>query len=265
MTGIPQDWIWRITPDLLSNLTQNNMSLFTITFNVPSTADAKTYDIDILANSVEAVDVASTVFRVFVSDEELYQYDIDSLREQLVDLRSEGEIMQVEGYNVTTAFTLLDQAENYLDNAQDNLDSGNIDDTIFDIRGARNILENVDRILSEAIVPPGPTGPTILEAPPWFLFLMIALLLVLIVVIYFYLRNRRRSKVLADMYGKPKREYKKEVTEKVGEKPSVSAEQAEIRRVLATLKSQHDEGLLSDEVYQELKKKNEERLGKLGG
>ncbi len=265
ITGVAQSWIWSIRPELVENLTQSGLQLFTVVFNIPAVADTKTYDIDFLANSAEAIDIVSSLLRVFVSDEELYQHDIDTLRERLTDLRSEAEVMEIEGYDVGTAFTLLDQTGDYLDSAQDNLDAGNINDAIFDIRGARNILEDVERILSEAVIPPTP--PILLEAAPlWFVFILILLVLVLIAVIYLYLRNRQRSRVLAEMYAKrPEKEYRKEVAKKVAEKPGVSAERAELQRVLATLKSQHDEGLLSNEVYQELREKNEERLRKMGG
>ena len=108
-------------------------------------------------------------------------------------------------------------------------------------------------------------GPLVLELPPWWIYLILLILVVVIIgIAYLYMRSSRSRRLIRDMYA-GKREYPEKVRIEAAKKPASDARIARLEAALKTLKKQHDEGLLSDEVYNELKEKNEEQLRRLRG
>jgi hypothetical protein len=258
ITGVSTDWM-TLSPRLIENLTSDDSVIFDVWFNVPGSAQARAYDLLIKAQSEEATDFKTSKLRVFESTKTLYQYEIDKLYEKLAELEAQAASLTAQGYDVSATDTLFDQARSRLQAAQNYVDNDQLDDAKYPIVGARNLLEEVERILATTT---RPTIVTELLLPWWVYLLLLLFVIVMIVLLYMVIRGRGRRRLIEE-YVTPGEEYPERVTREVKKRKPEDEKIDRLEAALKTLKRQHDEGLLSDEVYNELKEKQEEQLKKL--
>lgn len=258
ITGVDAGWM-TISPILVENLTAADSIIFDLWFNVPGDAQARAYDLLIQAQSDEANDFKSSKLRVFESTKALYQYEIDKLYEKLAELEAQVASLRAQGYDPSAADDLLDQARSRLEIAQGYVDDDLLDQAKYPIVGARNLLEEAERILATL---QRPTVITELLLPWWVYLLLLLFVIVLIVLFYFIIRSRRSKRLMEETYLGAK-EYPERITREVKKRKPEEERISRLEAALKTLKRQHDEGLLSDEVYNELKEKQEEQLKKL--
>lgn len=259
ITGFSSDWL-TLSPKIIENLTAAESIIFDLWVNVPGSSSAQTYEVSIRAESDEAADNVTSTLRVFESTRALYQYEIDKLYEDLADMEARATSLQAQNYDVSSITELLNQARSRLGMAQNYLDNDQLDEAKYPIVGARNLLEEAERIFATL---QRPTVITELLLPWWVYLLLLLFIVVVIVLIYMVFRGRRSKRLVEEMYAAGGEEYSERITREVKKRKPEDERIERLEAALKTLKRQHDEGLLSDEVYNELKEKQEEQLKRL--
>ena len=102
--------------------------------------------------------------------------------------------------------------EQAVEKAQDYLDSDQLDDAKYPIVGARNLLEEAERIFATLSKP---TIVTELLLPWWVYLLLLLFIIVIIVLVYFVFRNRRKKSLVEEMYAAGGEGYSERVTREV--------------------------------------------------
>ena len=171
----------------------------------------------------------------------------------------------------------MDDAAEEMDNGELLLQEGYCVEAESSNTEANRLLDVVEVMLSQAVLPvveeevPEEVGPppTLLERLPliWILIIVVSLLILVLIIVLIYLLTIRRRRMeeekaifvpRAAMPGKPVVKIPEVGTlEYISE---LKAKKGKVEKLLATIKDQHNKGLISERTYIEIKKKNEEKL-----
>ena len=102
--------------------------------------------------------------------------------------------------------------------------------------------------------------------PPWLIILIFVMVAAIVILLVFVKRMKGVfDKVFRlQVPGGAPAAKRSVVVEKIQEKEKLEKSRASITRVLALIEKEHQQGLISDNAYADLKRRNEEKLKKIG-
>ncbi len=263
VTGIPSPWIQDISPKIIPELAVGNSSIFTLTLKIPSTAEAKEYIGQIIADANVTRDEKSFTLTVFSSRAQLIRWEIDRLKKAFQEFQVDVENAKKAGKDTKEVLPYIDQIKEHIRLAEDYLEKKMYDDSLSEVHSGWSALEKAIYLLSQA-----PFVQILIETifPPW----LIAILLVLVVVIAILLVLVRKMRGVFDRIfrlqapgGAQGAMKTTVVVERMKERETLEKEEMNIRRVLNLLERQFKEGLITENAYMSLKTRNEEKLAKI--
>jgi hypothetical protein len=227
-------------------------SEFIVKVVVPMSAEAGVYSFYVNARSDEVSDKKSFIVRVFSSRAELLLYQIQVLREKVDKLEEKMRKAEREGKDVSLIRDMIDEARSKLNSAEGYIYRKGYDKAIEIIRDVEDLTKEIEYEIS--IAPPLKPSPVLI--PVEWLIILILLTIVFILIIYNVFRRKAQPKI------KPEISLKEMIVgkEKIDK---VSKELEELREAYSLIEEEFKEGLLSEESYEELKSKYEEKISLL--
>lgn len=255
VTGIPSDWV-EIEPQVIDVLNPNNSKDFAIKIAVPINAESGNYPTKVKVFSNETSDEEIFIIRVFASRAELIFYQIQTIKENLYDLGNRTAQAEIAGKNVTLVKSILDDARGRLRTAQDYLDKNMYNESSNFVRVTRDLLDEAEYELSVATPTKAPI--LVIELLQYWLLIIVGLLIAIIGLIVYLLRRTRaleRIKVQVPDLGKLV----------LGKRilADLQKEKEKIEKFLTLIESEHIQGIISKESYEELRSKNQEKLNEI--
>ncbi len=289
LIGIPATW-FQLVKGSADTLAKGKTLLQVIEIDVPKNITPQEFNITFISTSIEASDEKSLTLKVFESIEDLLEWEIDKVKENLVEVEDKTFIALQEGKNVTKALTILRDATSEIRRAEDLIRDKRYYDALAALESARTYLRDARSLIDKAMVevtvitppttlppttlpPTLPPTPTIIVPPliprEVFFGIIAALFILALMVGYFALRWSHRLETLIGTKEVLSRERKRgarampEKRVRLSREDELRRKREQIKKLLETIKMQHDKGIISDKPYEELTKKNEERLSQI--
>jgi len=237
---IDKDWFEVVRE--VASLSPGSSGYLVVKFTIPEDATARTYvtKMRIISREVEVSEFYKVI--VFKTQEEALRARIASLREELMDLEDQAGKVAARGGDVTKILSLLRKSREMLDVAETYLEKDQTVDAIKTISDVENTIEEIKYRL-EISKPRYLPTVTLPEVPPnWYVIAVSIFALILLIVIAI-----NKFKILK---GREQRRAMKKLEEIVKKKREAEGGSD----VLQTLKSQYEEGLISRETFEELKR-----------
>ena len=254
LTGIPSSW-YSIEPSKVDLLPVGDSIVFNIELEVPITAEAEEYYGQFKVDSSQASDEKMFALIVFESREELLDYEIKKLKEDIQDFEEEVERAKEDGKDVSEVERLLEETKNQVNLAEDYLLRKMYDDALASVFAARSLLDRAKYALSIA---PYMKRVLIPFIPTWLMILLVVLAVV-IVVLLIWLKKLRVD--LKKIFRPGEAEVKAaEEVKATPEKEALEAEKDKVMRMLKLLETERKEGIITKKAYEELKFRNETKL-----
>jgi hypothetical protein len=260
--GIPSPWITDMVPRRIESLVAGNTSLFTISLKIPPTAEAKEYMGRIIADANLTSDEKTFTLTLFTTRAELIRWEIDRLKKALQGFEVDVENARKAGKDIKEVTPYIDQINEQITLAEDYLQKKMYDDSLSAVNTGWSMLEKARYLLAQA-----PFLQILIETifPPWLIILLVILSVAIVVLLFFV----RRMKGVFDRIfrmqvpGGGGAVKSTVVVEKIKERESMDKEEMSIRRVLNLLEREFKEGLISENAFNDLKRRNEEKLAKI--
>ncbi len=258
ITGIPSSW-YTIEPSEVGLLPVGDSVTFNIKLEVPITAETEEYYGMIKVDSSQASDEKMFVLIVFASREELLDYEIKKLKEEIQEFEPEVERAKEEGKDVSEVERLLEETKDQVALAENYLLRKMYDDALASVFTARNLLDKAKYALSVA---PYMKRVLIPFIPTWLLLLLVGLAVVIIVLLIWL----KKMKIDLRRILRPSVPEVKEAAAEVKvapEREALEAEKNKVTRMLKLLETERKEGIISKKAYEELKFRNDTKLAEI--
>ena len=253
--GIPTDW-FNITPERYVSLVPDNSSVFLIEFNVPENTNVGSYRASLLAVSGVVSDQKSADVNIFGSLKELLEEEIRKLEEDLIDLKVEIRIAEMEGKDVSDVLTLVDTIESYIAEAKDYLRKNDIDLGMEKINSSLTLMKRARDLLDMLEV----------EEPETLSIFVIFILVIVIIVIVFplvYFWRKKRLKEVTRPYTMRIRNLVERVKRKEVDIEKLQKEKEKSFRMLKVLDKEKSEGLITGDTYKKMKSGLEKKIAEI--
>ncbi len=257
ITGLPKSW-FVIEPEIIESLKPNEVAIFSLRITIPSGEKTKEYPFKIIAISNETSDDKTGVLFVFSSREELLRYELDKVKKKYDDVKNKTDEAEKQGKDISAVRTLLDEAKKNIDEAEDLINKKDYDNALQKIIAASNLINRAREMLPKL---PKAT-PMVLPGLPVSRFLLILIILILVSTIIVFMIKKKIID-LSKLFKSSKNEAEmvaEAIKKESPEKQSLLEEKERINKVIALLDSELKEGIISKESYEELKKRNQEKL-----
>lgn len=262
ITGIPSPWIDEIEPIVMEELVTGNTSNFRVKLKIPIIAEAKEYSGKITADANVTKDEKPFKITLFTTKEQLIMWEIDRLKKALDELETDIENAKKAGKDVSEVEPYIDRIEEQIDLAEDYLEDKMYEESLSAIHTGWGHIEKARYYLSIA-----PFIEILIETifPPWLILLFIILAVVIGVLLLFVKRMKGVFDRVFRMQvpGAPGGVKPSVMVEKIKEKEQYQKQAANIRRVLGLIEKEFKEGLITESAYNDLKRRNEEKLKKI--
>ncbi|MCD6398740.1 MAG: hypothetical protein J7L08_02360, partial [Candidatus Aenigmarchaeota archaeon] len=253
--GIEKDWFE--VSGKISKMSPGEVRNFTIKFQIPNYVKSGNYDANFTVVSDEGTDKKSFVLRIFETKKELIYYQIQSLKSRLDKLDNMVILGEKENKDMTEVKGTLDEVRRNIRIAEEYLDSKMYEKSRERIRVTNDLLDQAELQIKTAkkyFLPIfGPLG-----IQYQLLILTIILILSLILIIYIV----KKVKHIGSKMIPSTTEIKKMILPKKN-LAKLRDEEQKLKKTLELLKEEHDQGMISDESYIELKENNEKKLKKI--
>jgi len=162
------------------------------------------------------------------------------------------------GRDVSEVTPLIDQIKEKIREAKDYLNKKMYDDALSAVYVGWNLLERAKYLLSKAPF----IQPLVTLIPIWLIVVLVVLIAVIIILLFFVRRIKGSVEDIFKLH-LPRMKPTTVAVEKMREKESLSKEIASVRRVINLLEREFKDGLISEKAYENLKKRNEEKIASL--
>ncbi|MFH8080780.1 MAG: NEW3 domain-containing protein [Candidatus Aenigmatarchaeota archaeon] len=257
ITGIPKTW-YVIDPENVTNLKPNEVAIFSLRITIPYNERTKEYPFKIIALSNETSDEKTGILFVFSSREELLKYEIEKVKKEYDDVLNKTEQAKKDGKDVSPVLLLLNEAKKNIDDAQSLMERKDYDNALEKIIAASNLINRAREMFPKL----SKAKPMVLPGLPLSTFLMILIVLILMSAILVFMIKKKIID-FSKLFKKEKTEVEMVVEalkKESAEKQALIEEKEKINKVIALLDAEMREGIISKEAYEELKKRNQEKL-----
>jgi uncharacterized membrane protein len=260
LRNVDASWL-EIKPSSVKVLHANESVSFIVRLAIPESAPAGQTKIRLQAVAQEARDEKTVLLNVFESKQALAEYELEKLDARLKQLVKETDLAKQLGKAVEGVYKLIDEITNYSNSARFFIRKDQPDEALDDIRVANNLLEKATYTLANAPLIRVEEG----GIPLWLILLIAA---IIAGTAAYIIKKRRLPKIRA----KPRVEEVQKAVEAMripADQDSLKAERDKIQRILTLLEEERKQGIISESAFNEMKRRNEERLAaierKLGG
>jgi hypothetical protein len=251
--GIPPSWV-SVNPSEIQRLSREETEVFAVTLEPPADAPLQSYNGTLLAVAAEDTGEQEVSVAVFKSLEEKIRADIGRLRERVTQLRTRADTLEDRGIDVSGVRSIITEIEARISDAETRLDEGDPQDAVQDIEEADSLVRDADQTLQKLRQPGRREAFTLLPTAIGLLVLLAALLAAIYLLkvrhVHPFEDARERIHDVAVQMKKRKMEEKQELQE----------EKQKTKRLIRLLEAQHEEGIMGDESYEELRSSAEEKL-----
>jgi uncharacterized membrane protein len=273
LRGIPDSW-YTIQPKLIPLLNPGVSTTFVINLLVPEGAESKKYFGTLNATSNETYDEKLTSVIVFGSREELVRYQLEKLKEEFEYFKEDVNATAEEGKkDLSRVYDIVDEIQHQIDLTEGYLDAKMFDEALNSVTTGWRLLDRGRDLLRTA---PLLSPMTILVIPDWMIMLILLLIVAILVLVLFISKYKKRM----ERFFKRGVPEVKATREMVGVTPAIpsgpppeeeaaaarrEAEKNKIEKVLNLLEREFKEGIISEKAYNELRKRNLEKLKEMQG
>jgi uncharacterized membrane protein len=250
VSGIAPEW-YDVSPKSAA-LGPNETGVFTVRILVPAGTKSGTRKVTIAAVSGTSRDEKTFDLVVFTSMKELVDYELQRLKasfEQFMIKVRDAEATK----DLTEVLMVTDELDKKIAEAESYLPDEKYENALDSIYAGWSLLDRAEFLLSQA--------PDLFAIPWWALLLAVFGIMTAVLVLYIRRvsaslkilvrgRNMEMGKLAASMKAAP--------TE--GDIKRVQAEKDRLGRMLKLLEQQQQQGIISKEAYEGLRKKTEEKL-----
>jgi hypothetical protein len=259
LIGLPSPW-FEIKPKKYDSLYVGNISIFMIEFRAPKNAQPGKYDVSFFVFSNNTYDEKNTTITVFRSTDELLENEIKKLKEDVEKLEVDAKFAEELGKDVKNVLDLIREIKDQIALAETNLAKKLYEDAMANVDTAANLLERARNLLVKSTVTVKYKEEIV---PFWQIWVIIIVLIVLNVVLVIVLWRKGVTKKMIKML-RPSLSEAKEIAgivkEKAVDTQALAEERERITRMTALLDKEFKEGIISEDAYKELKKRNEDKL-----
>jgi thiamine kinase-like enzyme len=262
ITGIPEEW-FEVVKGEVPVLESNESSDILVQIKIPENVTAQVVTLTVTATSTESSHQRSIIMRVFSSRADLVYFEIESVKKTLRNSEDRALGALKEGKNVSTIMEKIDEARVEIRYAENYLSNHNYDKALGHLDNVREVLEHVNKLLELASAEAGP-APTVPPAQgiPMPVLMFVFFVIVALGGMVVYLARDRISGVFSSM-GTPtvrKPRARRAGPEVMAQTEGLKTEIRSTERLLETMKGQNDMGMISDSTYNELRKRNEQKI-----
>ncbi|MEM5799855.1 MAG: hypothetical protein QXZ43_04300, partial [Candidatus Aenigmatarchaeota archaeon] len=200
----------------------------------------------------------SGILFVFSSREELLRYELEKVKKEYEDVMNRTKQAEKDGKDVSSVLLLLDEAKKNIDDAESMLERKDYDNALEKIMAAGNLINRAREMLPKL----PKAKPMVLPGLPLSTFLIILIILILVSTILVFMIKKKIID-LSKLFKKEKTEAEmvaEALKKESPEKQALLEEKEKINKVIALLDAEVREGIISKEAYEELKKRNQEKL-----
>jgi uncharacterized membrane protein len=253
LLGIPSEW-YNVRPASLIGLEIGDSSVFLVEFMIPKDSGLGDHDVTLSVASNDTIDRRMMKLTIYASVENLLRKQIDDLRIDLEKLKTEVEVAERAGKDVSEITLFLEEIEVKIRSAEENLADKLYDESVKDIANARNLIERARSLLYEKVLAK--------ERPSKLVYIIPAILvLIILALIIFFLIYRRKTKKKPLFPALEKLKGSLKVPK--SENKALSREKEKIKRMLKLIEKEKNEKIITKEVYEELKSNMEGKLKEL--
>jgi len=259
LAGIPSSW-FKITPDVYDSLPQGNNTVFLIEFKIPNNVDPGTYGLTYTASSPERLTEKVGRLIIFTSIEDLIKQELMTLKIDIEKLEEDTDYSERLGKDVSEVRNIISSARAQIKLAEDNVNKKSFDDALLNTQTASGLIKRGKRLLESlgAEVSEGSQKPT---QSAWLFGLEALLIIVIIAAIALWMVRSRGKFKWNTIKAYLKRSEKKEDNEE--RKKELASEKEKIMRMTKLLENELKEGIITQNAYNELRKRNDDKMAKL--
>jgi len=256
ISGIPAGW-FTAEPQVIDLLKINESAVIRIKLLVPNGTRAGEYIAEVLVGNVEAKDQKRISILVFTSREELVAYELKKLKTELQKFKDEVEYAKRDGKDVSGLKDIINATEEQINIAEDFFNKKMFDEAISAIYTGWNLInKGRDMLVKAPFIKP----VFIPVLPEWAVPLIVVMLIIIIILLISFKKLKARFDRFMKHVRYPEAKSIVTLMKKEVESEALINERERILKLLKLLETERNEGLISETAYQELKKKNEERL-----
>ncbi|MBU5690331.1 MAG: hypothetical protein QXM68_04270 [Candidatus Aenigmatarchaeota archaeon] len=256
--GIPLEWI-SIDPISIEKLNPQEVGIFSLRITIPPNEKTKQYPFKIIAISNETTDEKVGILFVFSSREELLRYELEKVKKQYQDVLNKTDQAEKDGKDVSAVRSLLNEAEKNIIEAEDLINKKDYENVLEKIINAATLIDRAKELLIKA-----PKAQVmVLPGLPLSTFIIILIILLLVTAILVFMIKKKVID-FGKLFRKSDVQEAEQVAESLkkesGERQALIEEKEKINKVIALLDAEVKEGIISKEAYDELKKRNMDKL-----
>ncbi len=273
LSGIPDSW-YNITPIIIPLLNPGETMTFVLNLLVPTGTEARQYYGTFNVTSGGVYDEKLTSVIVFGSREELVRYQLEKLKKAFAEFEDDvNATAEIGEKDLSRVYDIMEEIQYQIDLTEGYLSARLFEEALNSVTTGWRLLDRARELLRDA----PPLKPmTILEIPDWMLTLILILIiasLALVIVANHY--RKRLERIFKFRQKGPQTTTAKDIiglgADLGGASDETMAatrkleERKKIEKVLGLLEREYKEGIISERAYNELRKRNMEKLKQMGG
>jgi len=256
LTGLPSPW-YEVRPGVSGQLRPGNTTIFVISFKIPANAMIGEYSITMLASDGSSSDEKPTKLKIFKSERELVEDELDKVRDRYNDVVDETDTAEKYGKDVTSVRSILDEAKASIDRAVLEFNNESYTQAMSFINTANELITRAQEELGMTRYRPDVVTEGI---PLWQIVVIIVCILAANALLLIW-RKKAYKKIDFKQDLLKVRNVIKSRAKPAGEGvPHVDVEKRKMQRVLDLLESEMKDGLITKKTYEELKKRTEKKM-----
>ncbi len=248
-----------ITPALgeIDELPVESTETFAVGLDPSADVEPGTYNGTFVASAEEANMHQEVEVQVFESVEERIRAEIERVEGRVAELELEMSRLEDQGIDTADVQAMVDEIRVKIDAADQHLDEGRHGDALQEIQAADNRVAEADQRLERKTVP---ERREVFELLPMVVGGVLLLALILVVVYMVRVRHVKPWEAVQDRLHDAAVEAKKK---KIKEREQLEDEKRKTKRLIELLEAQHEEGIMDDDSYREMKQSAEEKLQRI--
>jgi hypothetical protein len=256
VVGVPPAWI-SVDPSEIDTLSREATGTFALGIDPPEDAPIRSYNGTLLAVASQDSDRQAFTVNVFQSLDEKIRADIERLEQRVEALRTRSDGLEEQGVDVSGVRDVITEIETTIADAEEKLEDGDPQGAVQDIEDADSLVQDAEQQLEKLEQPRTREEFALLPTVIAFIALLAAILVVTYLV---KVRNVEPFAAARERVHDVAVQMKKR---KMQEKQELKAEKQKTKRLINLLEAQHEEGIMDDESYEDLKSSAEEKLRRI--
>lgn len=256
VVGVPSGWV-SVDPADPVSLPVQETTTFTVSFEPSKDAERRDYNGTILATSNLASGQQPVDISVFRSMEAKIREDIQRLGERLEEVKVRMEALQEEGADVSGVETMVQEIEVTIQNANESLQDEEFEKAMQSISEAEGLIGEAETAIERIEVP---------ETRKPFDILPLAVGAIVFAVIILLLVYAFRFRGVSPLEGAQHRfrdVFREMHKRRIKEQEELKEEKRKTKRLIELLDAQHEEEIMEDATYEELKSSAEDKLRRI--